>query len=120
MSVLVIDNDTIERIKEVVAWAEKHPQSMDDMLDVSLKDRLPIGDDENHIVMIPMNFRAVFSIDEYPQGNVRHLSVSCTKNYPAPLAVEEIMKHFGFVNTLKDCKVYLEEEVRAINVCEKI
>lgn len=123
MRALLIDENIREQIKKLIAHAEKNEYTMDDMLD-RMNKAIPIpGDMTEFTIIIPMGFKAVFTIEEQKKGKMRHLSVSVAEGgrVPNPGAVEALMKEFGFENEPHDCIVYFEEIAenhQAVNVLE--
>ena len=73
----------------------------------------PPGENENYVITIPLNFRVVFTIEQYPGGWFKHLSVSVpVKNKgPHPQAVEMIMAEFGMgdLKARPGNSVYIED-----------
>lgn len=121
----VIDYDLEGEIKKLVDFAEEHPFTMDDMLDVVNGDVLVAGDREGHYLNTPFGIRIVYSIEMQNAGKARHLSVSIDKDcsFPPPPVTREIMKLIGFENELEECLIDIEKfsETRgAVNIYEVI
>lgn len=118
MRALIIDEAVKTGIAELIATANAHRHSAATLKRLMTGDLPPAGDYKQHTILIPDGFRVVFSIEEQPLGWCRHLSVSINdpNKYPHEVAVEMIMQEFG-MGLLKDCiHVWVEEEVRAINI----
>ncbi len=121
MNVLIIDKDACKNLYE---HARKNP------VDIKKLPVLPIGDNPLYRIYLG-SFRVVFSFETQPTGLFRHLSVSLfpTKKgkFPAPIAVNELLKEFSFKNTdiqnPKDKNIvhlWIDDEFQAINVLEKV
>ena len=125
MRPLVIDEELKSNISKLVAYAEKNPFTMDDCLDVYNKAMEPAGDMKHYSLVLPFGYRIVYSIEQQPMGNVRHLSISVDADGKLPNIVvsQEIMKLIGFDNELEECIVRLEDiapKRQAINILEVI
>lgn len=123
MRPLIIDNNLKDKIGKLVAYAEKHPFTIDNLQDIKKKVREVPGDMEGYVLLLPFGYKIVFSIELQPAGKVRHLSMSVDEDgkLPNPGVVGEIMKLIGFDNEMEDCTIYMEDisPVRkAINVLE--
>ena len=124
MRALIISDETKQKIKEVITYAEEHPFTLEYLHRMTAGKEIPMGNIYQHVCHIPIGFRAVYSI-ELQNKKVRHLSVSYYKKKRPPTAIEmeEIMKLFGFKNKIKNCMVAEEITVDrsvAINVLEII
>jgi hypothetical protein len=117
MTALIIDQQVRDNVKRAVEYAEANPITADRILELARKyangEDEAVGDDPNRVVEIPFGFRCVFSIEEQPAiGRYQHLSVSMNKPAPAcpnlPTIVE-IMKLFGFTQSIGECVVNTEE-----------
>lgn len=123
---LIIDDEAKEKIKKLIAYAEQHPYTMDDLLDIYNKQKEPPGDNKEFTIYLQVGFRVVFSIEEQNQGLFKHLSVSVDHKekdtFPSIQAVRVIAKLMGFKREVKDCIVRLEDlgDRGAINVFEAI
>jgi len=123
----LIINETVQQsLKRLKNYAEKHPLSMDDLLDTYNKQLEPVGTTEEHSCYVPTGFKVVFSIEKQVHGNTRHLSMSVDREgkLPSPQAVYLIMQLLGFTCTLEGAdQVWVEEYApnqSAINVLEVI
>lgn len=124
MSVLIIDPDVIKSVNKVKDYAIKHPMNVDEMKSVILNKASPVGDRPNHSVIIPKDFRVVYSVEEQIDAEMyHHLSISLInkeKSLPSIPAVEEIMNLFGMGTNLKNCrKIWIENDV-AVNILKNI
>jgi len=119
MRPLLIDQKLKDEIKKLVNHAEKNPVKINPG-DTQVK---PIGDNSNHVVLAEVGYRVVYSIENQPKGDVRHLSMSvdAVDKLPSVQAVIAIMKLIGFENELENCKISIEEvdsKLSAINILE--
>lgn len=117
-------------IKRVVDYAEQHRLNIHSVF-AAFRQKLPVGDDPNRKVVIPVGYRCAFSIEQQPQGWCRHVSFSVESSNPEDMpstqAVDALLPLFGFKAKL-DCKneelfIYLEDlpgGFKAINVVEKL
>lgn len=125
MRILLIDDAIRARIAAIIEYAEANVIPIDEQLDVKNGELPPAGDNKAYRCIIPDGFRVIYTIEEHPQGKVRHLSMSVNVegNCPSPEAVSMIMKEFGFKTRLAVAKVYLEDigpNHKAVNVLEMI
>lgn len=121
--ILAIGPEEIARIKAAVAYADAHRVTFETLLHIRVGLARPPGDDPRFVTMIPFGYRCVFTIEKQPMGWCRHLSVSVPNGRglcPNPLAVDEIMKHFGFRPTPSEHKMWLEKEQSAVNLLETL
>lgn len=121
MRPLIIDHKAIAALKE---YAENNVVTTIDMqLTVSGKKK-PVGDNPEHVLVLPVDYRIVFSIEAQPAGMVRHISISIlgVDAFPNMIAAQLIAKEFGFRYELgsPDTKVWSEELIWAINIAEVI
>lgn len=111
--VLLIGDIERAAIKNLIFYAENNKISYDQMKKIMAREIAPPGDNENHVITIPLNFRVVFSIEQHPGGWFNHLSISIpNKNKtPHPNAVEMIMAEFkmGNLNARPGNSVYIED-----------
>ena len=123
MRVLVITGETLAEIAEAVKRAEAHPLPLafikagavaPGKTELNLADRKP-GFERPlaESVLIPMGYRANFSVEEQPIGLCDHLSVSVDDpaRVPSPDAVLLIAKAYGMapIDNLAEATVWLEE-----------
>jgi hypothetical protein len=108
--VLLIDEDVMARAKALTEYAEKNPYSVDDLLDVASGDMMLPGDQPEYRMEIPIGYKVVLTIDRYPYGSVRHLSMSSSNpgKLPRPEAVDAVLPLFGFKKSVNECHVTLE------------
>lgn len=121
MSILIIDEATKERIKEVKDYAERNHYSFDDLLDIKNGAQEPPGDNAFYSCHLSEGYRVVYIIEDQPSvGLLRHISVSLNEQLPSVPSVKLIMEEFGFETPLEECYVYLEDTPtgKAINVLE--
>lgn len=125
MRVLAINEAVQAEIDDLVRYAEQHPYSMDDLLDMYNGFLPPAGDNPNHVIHIPFGFRVVYSIEKQVKGNVRHASISIDVDVLVPSieAVQLIISKLGYKNRLEDCMVEIEKippATNAINIWEYV
>jgi hypothetical protein len=130
---VLLTQENEKDILNLIKYAEENKLDLAYMDELQMKQRLEIpietvGDDDKAIIMLPLDFKVVFSIEEHPLGWCRHISIS--KNGTGNIDMYElvfIMSKFGFTSTLEDgkCYVYSEEyningvEYSAVNIIEK-
>jgi hypothetical protein len=124
MSVLIINPDVTELVRKVKDYAIKHPMNVDEMKSVLLNKVSPVGDRPKHSVIIPNDFRVVYSVEEQIDAEIyHHLSISLInkeKALPSIPAVEAIMNLFGMGNSLKNCrKIWIEDNI-AVNILKNV
>jgi len=112
-------------ITNLINVAENNVQTLDMLKETMEGKREAIGYDKNHTCHI-LGYRVVFSIEEQPIGNCRHISISNETNVHMIDEINTIIKAFGFVtdvNVSDDIShKYLEEtnDTQSINIIEKI
>src|SRR3954468_23505536 len=122
MPIVVIDNATRERIKEMVDYAQKNILTINDLLDIKNGAKEPPGNKPEHCLIIPVNHRIVFSMEYQPKyGIIKHISASVPNpgEIPSRYALEMILTAFDFKNSLFSSYVYLEDIApgcQAVNV----
>ena len=127
MRVAVIDEAARAEIAALCWYADLHRLSLPEQLRMSRGERPPVGDDLDFCLTISGVYRCVFSIEEYPGGWCRRLSISIrepnpARQLPSHEAVEVIAGAFGFRGNLKkmlDGAMWLEGH-RAVNVVERL
>jgi hypothetical protein len=124
MSVLIIDPDVIELVRRVKDYAIKHLMNVDEMKSILLNKKSPVGDRPKHSIIIPNNFRVVYSVEEQIDAEIyHHLSVSLInkeKSLPSIPAVEEIMGLFGMGKNIKNCRKIWVENGIAVNILKNV
>lgn len=124
MRALIIDEKVKARIAEVMRHAEANIQSMDDLLDIHNKVKVPPGDVSNFVCNIPVGYRIVYTLEKRPDLNdkvYRHISISVDRTgmLPSVVAAETIIKEFGF-GELDSCSMFKLEKIgddhEAINI----
>jgi hypothetical protein len=118
MRPLIITNDTLTKIKDAVRYAEANPIPWEalrggvlgeEVKELKLADRKPgFERPPSQHVLIPMGYRAAFSVEEQPAGWFHHLSVSVDRpgKLPSVEAVKMIAEGYGIKNW---DRVWLEE-----------
>jgi hypothetical protein len=125
MRALVIDEAAKAKVATMVEYAEQHPFSMDDLLDIHNKQLDPAGYRPGHCVHLDHGFRIVYCIENQVVGRIRHLSVCVDADHalPNPAMVKVIMELIGFKNELERCEVKMEDTSpvrKAVNILEII
>lgn len=125
MRALVITPAVKRHVSRVREFAESNPISLYQIKKIIEGVSPPPGDDDRFVCAIPRGFRCVYTVETHMNDTtVRHLSVSvdAPDKYPMPVAINEIMKLFGFTGVVGDAgiKVYTEEGVEAVNVIERL
>jgi len=94
MRTLVIDSDVKRRIAELKQYAEAN------RIPYSETPRAAAGDNPNHVMMIPIGFVVVYSIEECPvYGGIKRLSIAIQSDdleaMPSVPAADIILQQFG-------------------------
>lgn len=126
---IITTKEIDDRIKEVLAYAEAHPTTEEELKEIMAGTRAPAGDHGPHVVHIPPFMKVVYSEEYQPRGLYKHFSISDShKELPGMIAINYILTMFGFKNIIaKDSAhnmnenfiVWLDEKYGAINVLEK-
>lgn len=109
MRALIIGKEATQDIARVKEYAELNPLKLHTVIRSVGRPETAIGNNENHVCLIRIGYKVVYSIEEQSDGNYRHLSVSVDKKgrTPSPQALEMLMKEFGFIGGLKgDSSIY--------------
>jgi hypothetical protein len=119
MRLLLIGLEEKNEINKVIDFAKKHPITQQQLTTTI------VGDIPDYVCSITEGFRIVFSFEHQPVGWCRHISISVSdpNKLPSILAVEMIIKEFGFSDNISDQEnVWIENEIlpNAINVVSKI
>jgi hypothetical protein len=122
---LILNDIIIRELQELKQYAEQHPLTMDDLLDIKNGDHPSPGDIKEFVRLIPIGYRVVLTIEHQLEKHIRHLSMSVnTKGkMPNEYAVKRVMGILGFKNKIYECILNVEEfDVGhyAINVLEII
>jgi hypothetical protein len=115
MGMLIIDYMELDSLK---AYAESHPFSKTEMIDISLHTAPCAGDIPEYVRHLPPLHRVVYAIEEHPFW-FKHASISVMRDGKKPniYEVQEILKGLGFTRPLDQCIIYWENEI-AINIME--
>jgi len=99
--ILIIGSEEERRLKEIEEYARDHVVPFSD-----LASGKPIGDNPHHSLIIPIDFRVVFSYEQQPEpvGLCRHVSVSVSRERRVPTveAITMIAKYLNFRNIVLD------------------
>lgn len=118
---LVISPEVQAAVDKVKAYAQEHPFNVHDIHRLLAHPENAHGNTPGFVVVIPLGYRCVFTIEQQPHGWMRHVSVSvgAKGRIPSVPALIEILKMFGFKKPLYDCVVHvMEEQVDSVNVLE--
>ncbi|MBT8490687.1 MAG: hypothetical protein KJN62_06545 [Deltaproteobacteria bacterium] len=112
-------------IKNLMFYAENNKISYKKMKKIMSGKLPPAGDNPNFSIVIPLDYRIVFTIERQPLWWAKHLSISVPEKgkYPSVEAVDMICQEFGIDNFNRigwSGKVYYEEEIEAVNIVSKI
>ena len=124
--IFIIEPSFVDKIKNIVDFAEANPLCIDDILDMKNGDIPIAGDTEGYYLIDRFGTKIVYTIDVMPECTLRHLSISIDngKRMPHPAIVQEIITLFGFNSKLEDCIIEIETRenntVGILNVAEKI
>lgn len=133
LEILILEDEVQKNIKKLIQYAELNVVSYDTMVDMTNKMKneepvVPIGDNPNHFIYLPLDIRVAFSLEEHPIGECRHISITCKNSVPELHDVNLIMSYFGFRSNLNggliSCQAYIENyvindvEYSALNVIE--
>lgn len=98
--VLAIGTEEKEKLAKLREYAKHNIFSLE-----QLRLRESPGDNPNHCVILPVDFRVVFSheMQQHPLGLCRHLSVSVSreKRVPNEFSMEIIAQELGFRNNFR-------------------
>ena len=139
MTPLIIDNNVRKDIRDLIEFAFK-PENIvyiaKMMINGELKKGMPnpIGDKDGHTIIIPANFKVVYSIEDQGKGVdsrpglglCRHLSMSVgvINRIPNPIGLDMVLEEFGFDKPLYQCIFWAEEfgenDQKAFNAIEPI
>ena len=127
---LVIDQEVQEKIKKVIKHATNNPTSLETMMKLAKGEPAPGGLNADFTIDIPMGFSVTYTHEEHPGSMCKHLSMSvhAKDRVPNPIAVEMILKEFGFTNSLSEClkwgtvweEKFGENNQTAINIVEPL
>lgn len=124
MSVLIINSNVIKSVETVKDYATKNPMKVDELKSVLINRTSPVGDRPQHVIVIPNDFRVVYSIEEQVDAEMyHHLSISLInkeKSLPSVSAVEEIMNLFDMGKNIKNCRKIWVENNNAVNILKNI
>ena len=118
MQALIWDDSIKRGLQNLREYVERHPLTMDDLLDAINGGPAP-GDRDEFICTIPVGVRVVYTIEPLHTGQlIRHLSVSVMGKLPSITIVTTIMEELGFKNTLygPGCQVKMDEP--AVHIIE--
>lgn len=110
------------KIEQLIAFAKAHKIEVDEMIEIALCKRPPVGDREGFAIELDARFKLVFSIEHHPQSRggavwIKHMSVSQAQpsDFPAIGVIQTICQALSFPD-MAECAKYLEQNCKAINV----
>jgi hypothetical protein len=94
----LIDNEIVAKVEILKKYANEHPFTKEAMEELMNGTGKCVGDDVNFRMVIPVDYRIVYSIEHQPFGPARHISMSVSGkgNWPNLMAVNEILALFDF------------------------
>ncbi len=121
--VLLMGKEEQRKLRDLKSYAEAHPMTMDDQLDI-LNGATAPGDRPEYSCLIPFGYKVAFTIEpSIGQGMIRHVSISVQAKgkFPLPEACQLIMDELGFKNRVDSgkCRVAYEGDI-AISIAELI
>jgi hypothetical protein len=129
LEILLMDNELNNKIAELILHAEVNPFDFDTMKHAS-DNKLPIIPEgcNDFEIELPLGIRVVYTVEEHPRGVCKHISVSQNNDTPSHDNLFVVLRHFGFITTLRDNKsyAYIEscvlngEKCKAFNVIETL
>lgn len=109
---VILDDAVKERVKEVMAHAEVHRFSIQDIF-ASMKgdSTRNAGHGRDLEVLIHFGVRVIYSIEQQPMGWCRHISISVSGegNYPHEIVVDQILELFGIMTGYKSAIAVWDE-----------
>lgn len=124
----LVFTDVIRKdIARVIEAAKAKPYDLGKVLRIMKRPQEAPRHNPDFVTNIPFGFRCVFTHEQQPIGWCRHLSVSigAKRRLPHPVAIEEIMKAFGFKRGLEELGKaglvhVMNEDVDSVNILELI
>jgi len=94
---LIINDEVRSEIEKVKQFAVQHPISTEDIQKIVKGEMPPPGDVPYFTCMIPIGFKAVYTIEYQPAGECEHISISTAAcgQMPTNEEVEQITEAFG-------------------------
>lgn len=98
---LLLSAQAQKEIGALIAHAKANPINIHEIFRIIGGNRPPPGDDPKNVIVIPVGYRVVFTIEQHQCGWCRHLSVSVLGDgvAPGPEAVAMIADFFGIDRT---------------------
>lgn len=122
MRVLQIEEADRDRIKKLMAYANQHTLSLEDLKKTMAGEIPAVGDSADHVLYLRDGFRIAFSYEMQPAGKCAHISISISpkgKALPHPTAVDMIMGEFGMGKLDKALSTWVEQG-RSVNILSKV
>lgn len=124
MRAVVIGPEEQKKLEALKAFAEKNVIPFARILRGVSGAEPPIGRaDDRHKLELPGGLFIVYSVEDQPCGECRHVSMSVLPHVkdvlPNPALVACVLPYLGFVRPMSKCKVWVEKDL-AINVMEPV
>lgn len=127
---LLLSVEVHDAIREKREFAEQNPMNLHDLYRTRHDPKKAVGNDRRFVLIIPMGYRCVFSVEKQPEplGLVRHLSVSVIDEdlacMPSPDGVVILAQLYGMPGGLRSMlKVWTEPLTcggAAVNLIQKL
>jgi hypothetical protein len=122
-SILILDDKSRNNLKDLKDYAEENPIDLERMKKIVALESPPIGDDEAHVVHLPLSIRVVYSLEQHINALCKHLSVSSVRQEepPGPDLVQMIANELDFGDIRKESVAYFEDfgTGKAVNIIKK-
>ncbi len=95
---LLIDAETVTKAQEVRAYALARRETLRQIKERESTGQPGPGNDPGHTLLIPSGYRAIYTVEQQPNGWCQHISVAVDDPamWPNPKAVQHILdKCFG-------------------------
>lgn len=109
---LIWNDEVTKAIQRMIDYAHAHQLTYAELQDTVQGKRAAIGDANlNHVLMIPIGFKVVYSEENQKQGLYKHLSISYEGKQPPFPAVRMLLEAFKFRNKI-DLAIDLEKNIK--------
>lgn len=126
----VVDSTIMEKIEAVKKYAIENPFTLEQIKAIAGGDEsIEIaGDNKNLVLLIPVDYKVVYSIEEQPAGNCRHISISMLEKgrWPNAHVVDEILELYEFrLRIIKPGEklvgdIWMDDATQSVNIVELI
>lgn len=106
---LIIDNEKLEDLR---AFAQANPISLSELMKITEENAPVVGEREGYSINLDFGYRLVYSVEEHPDGWMRHMSMSQVRPGRSPnrAAIDLMLEALGFP-LFDKCLVYMEGEI---------